>query len=356
MIHISPIRLGLIILIPIVIYSWYRSSVQWLPLIRDASIETLQQHLSDGTLTSEHLVRTYLARISEVNNETHAVVETNPEALMIARRLDQERKISGPRSSLHGIPILVKDSISAHGMNNTAGSYCLEGAKTKTEASVISKLRDAGAIILGKTNMSQWGNARSINSSNGWSSWGGQTYGVYVKGQDPCGSSSGSATSMAMGLAAAALGAETVGSITCAAMKSNIVSIKPTAALVAKDNVTRSERRGSLGPMTSTVRDAALLLNFMVGRSESNPLTKNIPFKHYPNYLASCDTKALRNSRIGIPRNGLKNPIGSSINTTAIMRAFEDAVLLLRRNGATIIDNANYSKYDISGRKLFFGM
>ena len=169
----------------------------------------------------------YLARISEVNPTVHAVAEINPDALSNAQALDEERALSGPRRSvnlsfhqqskaqsslsmLHGIPILVKDSISVHGMNNTGGSYCLVGSKTTKEASLITKLRAAGAIILGKANMSKWGNARSSskNASNGWSSWGGQTYGVYHDLQDPCGSSSGSAVSMALGLAAASIGVE----------------------------------------------------------------------------------------------------------------------------------------------------
>jgi len=289
-----------------------------------------------------------LARISEVNDKLHAVAEINPDVINIARQLDQERRVSGPRSELHGIPILIKDTISAHGMNNTAGSYCLVGSKTKKESSLIARLRKAGAIILGKANTSEWGNNRSSggNSSNGWSAWGGQTYGVYANAQDPCGSSSGSATSMALGLAVATIGVEGVGSITCPAMKSNIVSIKPTAHLVPKDNVLITQLRGATGPMALTVKDAAKMLTFMAGKSDADPYTKEIPFKIIPDYVAVCNEDALRGSRLGIPRNGLRNPIGKDFNMEAIMETFEKTLLLLKENGATIVDNANYPKWD----------
>ncbi|KAF2803868.1 amidase signature enzyme [Mytilinidion resinicola] len=316
--------------------------------IRGSSIETFQKCLANGSYTSEDLVRTFLVRIAEVNDRTHAVVEINPDALGIARALDREREVSGPKSLLHGIPILVKDSISAHGMNNTAGSYCLAGAKTKNEASMTVRLRQARAIILEKSNMSQWDNGRSSadNASNGWSSWGGQAYGVYTLQQDLCRSSSGSATAMAMGLAVATIGVETVGSITYPAMESNIVSIKPTAEPVAKDNVIVAKSRRAVGPMTSTIKDTAILLTFMAGKSKLDTVTKLVPFKKMPDYAKSCNRNALRNARIGIPRNGLNNPIGVNINMAAIMKAFGDAALLMQKNGATIVENANYPAYD----------
>lgn len=161
-------------------------------------------------MTSEDLVATYLARIDEVNPVYHAVVQVNQHALDEARALDRELLQSGPRSRLHGIPILVKDSISVHGLQNTAGSCCLDGATTKKESSVITRLRAAGAIILGKANLSEWGNGRSSakTSSNGWSAMGNQTLGIYHTQQDPCGSSSGSAVAVALGLSAAAVGVE----------------------------------------------------------------------------------------------------------------------------------------------------
>lgn len=166
--------------------------------------------LDHGTLTSEILVDTYLSRIAETNPTFHTVIELNQAALEDARKLDQERKEKGARSKLHGIPILVKDSISVKDMDNTAGSVCLAGSRAKKESSVITRLRAAGAIILGKANMSEWGNGRSSSktASNGWSAVGNQTYGIYHLQQDPCGSSSGSAVAVALGLAAGAVGVE----------------------------------------------------------------------------------------------------------------------------------------------------
>ncbi|KAJ5116246.1 hypothetical protein N7456_000594 [Penicillium angulare] len=312
------------------------------------SFNEISESLSNGSFNSEDLVQTYLARIAEVNPIIHSVTETNPDALELARELDRERVQNGPRSKLHGIPILVKDTISVHGMNNTAGSYCLVGAKTKSEASIIQRLRDAGVIILGKDNLSQWGNARSSasSSSNGWSAWGGQTYGVYHHHQDPCGSSSGSAVSTTLGLAAAAIGVETVGSITCPAMRSNLVSIKPTKGLVSRDNIIITKLRGSVGPIARSVRDAAILVSVIAGQSPDDPDTKSIPFDTIPNYESMCDPEGLKNSRLAIPRNAITNPFGGNMNKVPVMAKFEEVLTLLRDLGATIIDNANYSAYD----------
>ncbi|KAJ5710924.1 hypothetical protein N7488_005080 [Penicillium malachiteum] len=233
-------------------------------------------------------------------------------------------------------------------MNNTAGSYCLMGAKTKAEASIIQRLRDAGVIILGKHNLSQWGNARSSGSStsNGWSSWGGQNDGVYHPHQDPCGSSSGSAVSTTLGLAAASIGVETVCSITCPAMRSNSVSIKPTAGLVARDNIIITKLRGTVGSIARSVRDAATLLSFIAGPRPDDPGTTSIPFDTIPDYESMCDPEGLKNSRLAIPRNAITNPFGANMNKTSVMAKFEQVLTLLRESGATIIDNANYSAYD----------
>ncbi|KAJ5613653.1 hypothetical protein N7528_007307 [Penicillium herquei] len=298
--------------------------------LRDFSLDDRSESLANGSFSSETLVQTYLARIAEVNPKIHSVAETNPHALELARELDRERVQSGPRSKLHGMPILVKDTISVHGMNNTAGSYCLVGAKTKAEASIIQRLRDAGVIILGKDNLSQWGNARSSGSStsNGWSSWGEQTYGVYHPHQDPCGSSSGSAVWKTLGLAAASIGVETVGS------------------LVARDNIIITKLRGTVGPIARSVRDAATLLSFIAGSSSDDPGTNSIPFDTIPNYESMCDPEGLKNSRLAIPRNAITNPFGANMNKTSVMAKFEQVLTLLRESGATIIDNANYSAYD----------
>ncbi|KAI1617985.1 glutamyl-tRNA amidotransferase subunit A [Exophiala viscosa] len=313
------------------------------------SIESLQFHLAQGHFSSEDLVRTYLGRIDEVNSQIHAVAEVNRDAIAIAQTLDHERSIQGSRGILHGIPVLVKDSISSVGMNNTAGSYCLVGAKTKKEASLITRLRKAGAIILGKANMSEWGNSRSSakHQSNGWSAWQGQTFGVYHDLQDPCGSSSGSGVALTLGLAAATIGVETVGSLVCPAAKSNVVAIKPTAGLVANDNIVVTRLRGTAGPMAHSIRDAAILLEWMVDPSERNIDTQKIPFEYVPGYNTSCNDHGLRGKRIGIPRNSIENPFAkdTSMYLEPVMRAFEQALIIMRRQGATIIDNANYTSY-----------
>ncbi|KAK3944347.1 amidase [Diplogelasinospora grovesii] len=319
-----------------------------LPPIRDLSIDSLQEFLSNGSFTSEDIVQTYLARIAEVNPTIRSVIEINPNAIQEARDLDRERQRKGRRSELHGIPILVKDSINTDGMNNSVGSFCLLGSRAKDEASVITRLRAAGAIILGKSNMSQWGNSRSSakTTSNGWSSVGGQTYGVYCHHQDPCGSSSGSAVSMALGLAAGTVGVETVGSITCPAMRSNLVSIKTTAGLVARDNVIVTKLRGSVGPITKTVKDAAIMLKFMAGQSPDDPLSSRIPFETIPDYAKSCKLNGLAHSRLGVPRNNAENPFAATMNLTVVMESFNRVLDIIKETGATIIDNANYSAYE----------
>ncbi|KAK3369412.1 amidase signature domain-containing protein [Lasiosphaeria ovina] len=207
------------------------------------------------------------------------------------------------------------DSISADGMNNSVGSYCLLGSRTRSEASVITRLR-------------AWGNSRSSSRtvSNGWSAVGGQTYGVYYHHQDPCGSSSGSADSMALGLAAGTVGVETMGSITCPAIRSNLVSIKTTAGLVVRDNVAITILRGSVGPITRIVKDA-------------------IPFQTVPDYTKSCKIDGLLNSRLGVPRNNAENPFATNMNLTPIMETFDRVLDVIRGLGATIIDNTNYTAY-----------
>ncbi|KAK0748488.1 amidase signature domain-containing protein [Apiosordaria backusii] len=232
-------------------------------------------------------------------------------------------------------------------MNNSAGSYCLLGSRTRSEASVITRLRAAGAIILGTTNMSEWGNSRSSGqtASNGWSAVGGQTYGVYYYHQDPCGSSSGSAVAMALGLAAGAVGVETVGSITCPAMRSNLVSIKTTAGLVPRDNIIVTKLRGSVGPITHTVKDAAILLTSMAGQSSDDPVSQQIPFSTVPDYTKSLKFDGLPNSRLAVPRNNAENPFAASMNLAPVMETFDRVLDIIRGLGATVIDNANYSSY-----------
>lgn len=196
------------------------------PLI-DADLSDLSRGLESGAFTSVDLVHAYVARIKETNDELHAVTEINPDALSIASSLDAARQDGHVLGPLHGIPVLIKNNIATSDqMNNTAGSYALLGATVPYDSTVAAKLRKAGAIMLGKSNLSQWSDARSLNSSNGWSAHGGQTQGAYHPGQDPCGSSAGSGVATSLGLSWAALGTETSGSIQCPACANNVVGSK----------------------------------------------------------------------------------------------------------------------------------
>lgn len=203
-----------------------RVATSFQPLI-DATLADLSTGLESGAFTSVDLVQTYIARIKETNHMLHAVTEINPDALSIAASLDAARRDGHVFGPLHGIPVLIKNNIATSDrMNNTAGSYALLGATVPYDSTVAAKLRKAGAIILGKSNLSQWSDARSANTSNGWSAHGGQTQGAYYPGQDPCGSSAGSGVATSLGLAWAALGTETSGSIQCPACYNNVVGSK----------------------------------------------------------------------------------------------------------------------------------
>jgi amidase len=247
---------------------------------------------------------------------------------------------------LHGLPILIKNNIAtADLMNNTAGSYALLGAKVPRDATVAAKLRKAGVVLLGKTNLSQWANFRSTNSSNGWSAQGGQVYGAYYPGEDPSGSSSGSGVSSSLGLAVAALGTETDGSILSPSEVNNLVGIKPTVGLTSRALVIPiSERQDTVGPMARTVKDAAYILQAIAGADPYDNYTSAIPNNgSLPDYVAACKLDALQGKRIGIPRNA----IGARTNTTApILDAFEASLAILKQAGAIIVDNTNYTAWE----------
>jgi amidase len=254
------------------------------------------------------------------------------------------------RRPLHGLPILIKNNIAtADEMNNTAGSWSLVGARVPRDSTMAARLRKAGAIILGKTNLSQWANYRSSNSSNGWSAYGGQTYGAYYPGQDPSGSSSGSGVASSLGLAFAALGTETDGSILSPSQMNNIVGIKPTVGLTSRSLVIPiSEHQDTVGPMARTVKDAAYILQAIAGPDQYDNYTSAIPWAsnntHYtvPNYVAACTFDALLGKRIGVPRN----VIGARTqNSAPVYDAFESALTILRNAGAIIVENTNYTAY-----------
>lgn len=233
-------------------------------------------------------------------------------------------------------------------MNNTAGSFALLGARVPRDSTVALKLRKAGAILLGKANLSQWANFRSDyrNSSNGWSAYGGQVYGAYYSEQDPSGSSSGSGVASSLGLALAALGTETDGSIISPAETNNLVGIKPTVGLTSRSLVIPiSERQDTVGPMARTVKDAAYLLQAIAGKDQYDNYTSAIPFNgSLPNYVAACKLDALKGKRIGVPRNSFVsdfNPVSDPVQA-----AFEHSLRILEGAGAIIVDNTNYTAWE----------
>ncbi|EMD64536.1 hypothetical protein COCSADRAFT_171597 [Bipolaris sorokiniana ND90Pr] len=332
------------------VYAQYNGTVSF-PSLLDATADELATGLDTGAFTSLDLVQAYVGRIIEVNKTLHMVVEINPDAWSIAKQLDEERASGKSRGPLHGLPVLIKNNIAtADEMNNTAGSWSLIGAKVPRDATVAAKLRKAGAIILGKTNLSQWANYRSSNSSNGWSAQGGQTYGAYFPGQDPSGSSSGSGVAASIGLAFGTLGTETDGSILSPSQVNNIVGIKPSVGLTSRSLVIPiSEHQDTVGPMARTVKDAAYILQAIVGPDQYDNYTSAIPWAKnttnasVPDYVSACRLDALEGKRIGVPRNAIGTPRAS---TAPVYAAFEAALDVLRSAGAIIVEGTNYTAWD----------
>ena len=248
--------------------------------MEELTIQEAQSRMTSGELTARQLTEMYLARIAEIDQagpRLNSVIEVNPDALEIADALDRERAERGPRGPLHGIPILLKDNIDTHDrMQTTAGSLALAGHIASQDATVAAKLRAAGAVILGKTNLSEWANFRSTRSTSGWSSRGGQTRNPYALDRNPCGSSSGSGVAVAANLCAAAVGTETDGSIICPSNVNGIVGIKPTLGLVSRAGIIPiAHSQDTAGPMARTVADAALLLAALAGPDPRDPITMN---------------------------------------------------------------------------------
>lgn len=351
------------ILIPTLAQCRLEARSKPLPDLLDATLDDLRAGLDNGDFTSVDLVSAYIARIEEVNAKLHAVTEINPDALAIAAKADETRqacKSASTRNPLHGIPILVKDNIaSADGMNNTAGSHALLGAKVPEDSTVIAKLRNAGAIILGKTNMSQWAMYRTMNTSQGWSAYGGQCLGAYIPDQDPAGSSSGSAVASSLGLSWATLGTDTSGSITVPASFNNVVGIRPTVGLTSRYLVIPiSVHQDTVGPMAMTVKDAAYLLSAIAGPDSNDNYTSAIPFKQIPNYVSSCHVSGLRGKRLGIPRHLFDiNFLPTSDPTSdPVLLAFEASLDILRNAGAELIDNVTLPGVDCLKNDSFQSM
>lgn len=325
-----------------------------LPNLLDATLEELLRGLEDGLFTSVDLVKTYIARTEETNEHLRAVTEINPDAIAIAESLDAARRDGHVYGPLHGIPVLVKNNIAtADRMNTTAGSFALLGAKVGEDSTVAAKLRRAGAIILGKSNLSQWSDARSQNTSNGWSAHGGQTYGAYHPRQDPCGSSSGSGVAASLGLAWATLGTETSGSIQCPACFNNVVGIKPTVGLTSRYLVVPiSEHQDTVGPLARTVKDAAHLLNAIAGHDSNDNYTSAIPFAQdtLPDYVNACRLSALQGKRVGVPRHlidlsdhfenvpdGIMEPL---------MASFNRSLDVIRSAGAVVVEDVLFPGWE----------
>lgn len=308
--------------------------------LEEATIADLQSAMAAGRLTARSITEQYIARIGELDRKgptLRQVLEINPDALSIADALDAERRSGRVRGALHGIPILLKDNIdTADRMMTTAGSFALEGSMPSRDAFIVQRLREAGAILLGKANMSEWANFRSTHSSSGWSARGGQAKNPYVLDRSPCGSSSGSGGAVAANFCAVAIGTETDGSIVCPSAMNAIVGLKPTLGLVSRAGIIPiAHSQDTAGPMTRTVRDTAILLNALVGVDPRDNATSRSRGKGHSDYTSFLDANGLRGARIGVAR---KKFFGYSEEAD---RVVNEAIEEMKRRGAVIVDPAD---------------
>lgn len=308
--------------------------------LEEVTAVQLQEWMASGRYTARQVAELYLRRIDEIDRKGPAlrsVIELNPDALAIADALDAERKTKGARGPLHGIPILIKDNIdTADAMLTTAGSLALEGSRPPRDAFVVQRLRAAGAVILGKTNLSEWANFRSTHSSSGWSARGGQVKNPYALERNPCGSSSGTGSAIAANLAAIGVGTETDGSIVCPSGANGLVGIKPTIGLVSRSGIIPiAHSQDTAGPMARSVADAAMLLAAMTGVDAADASMTGRGARAGLDYTKSLDAGALKGARIGIAR---KEYFGYS---TAADRLVNDAIALMKAQGAVIVDPAD---------------
>jgi amidase len=304
--------------------------------LNEAGISKIGAALDQGELTCAQVVQLYLDRIKAIDQDgpaLNSVIELNPDALQIAKTLDAELAAGNKRGPLHGIPIMLKDNIDTAGkMMTTAGSLALEGNYAAQHAWVSQKLEDAGAIIIGKTNLSEWANFRSLRSSSGWSGRGGQTRNPYFTDRNPCGSSSGSGVAVSANLCAAAIGTETNGSIVCPSSTNGIVGIKPTVGLVSRAGIIPiAHTHDTAGPMCRTVEDAAIVLGALTGIDIRDPYTNRSEGKSYTDYTQFLNKDSLSNKRIGIA----KNYMGFH---TEVDKLFDNAIKDLQKLGATVVD------------------
>jgi len=320
----------------------------------EITITELQDGMKSGKFTARSLVEKYTARIEEIDKigpAVNAIIEMNPDALSIADALDHERKAQGPRGPLHGVPVLIKDNIdTADRMMTTAGSLALVGSKPPKDSFVAQRLRAAGAVILGKTNLSEWANIRSSHSTSGWSGRGGLTKNPYALDRNPCGSSSGTGAGISANLAAVGIGTETDGSIVCPSSSNGLAGIKPTVGLVSRAGIIPiSHSQDGAGPMCRTVRDAAILLGALTGIDPDDVATAASAGKAQTDYAQYCDPNGLKGARIGVARKYF----GFSDSVDALM---EQSLDVLKRQGAILVDPADIEtlgKFDESELTVF---
>ncbi len=313
----------------------------------EATIRELQADMKSGKLTARSIAEKYLERIHAIDKRgpfLNSVIELNPDALAIAQRLDHERRTKGPRGPLHGIPVLIKDNIATRDrMQTTAGSLALVGSIPPKDSMVARKLREAGAVILGKTNLSEWANMRSSHATSGWSGRGGQTHNPYALDRNPSGSSSGSGVAVAANLCAVAVGTETDGSIVSPSNNNGLVGIKPTLGLVSRAGIIPiAHSQDTAGPMARTVTDAVILLGALAGTDPDDPATPAAEGKIAADYMAFLDAKGLAGARIGVVRKlaGFHD---------ATDRLLNDAIEEIKRQGATVVDPADITTLDQLG-------
>jgi amidase len=318
---------------------WPSSSFRIKPFEwEEATIAHLQEAMNSGKETAVSLAKKYLQRIADIDKRgpaINSVIELNPDALAIARALDQERKAKGPRGPLHGIPVLIKDNIDTHdGMMTTAGSLALLGSVAPRDAFLAAKLREAGTVILGKANLSEWANFRGDRSTSGWSGRGGQTHNPYSLDRNPSGSSSGSAVGVSSNLCAVAIGTETDGSIISPSTVCGIVGVKPTVGLLSRSGIIPISRtQDTAGPMARTVRDAAILLGALTGVDPRDSATKSSHDKSHRDYTQFLDPNGLRGARVGVARRFFRSGAISE-------RLLEAAIEEMKRLGAVLVDVA----------------
>lgn len=301
--------------------------------LNEISIDTLQQKMEVGDMTSVRISKKYLERIELLDPVLKSVIELNPDVLEIAKRLDEERKNGKIRSALHGIPIMIKDNIdTGDKMQTTAGSLSMEGHRAQEDAFIVKKLREAGAVLLGKTNLSEWANFRSTESSSGWSGRGGQVRNPFCLDRSPCGSSSGTGAAVSANLCTIGIGTETNGSIVCPSGVNGIVGIKPTLGMWSRSGIIPiAHSQDTAGPMARSVKDAAILLGALAEFDNNDGKTHLERGEIFTDYTQFLDKKGVQGKRIGIPTNMIGFHKG-------VDEQFKNATKILQENGAEIIE------------------